>query len=280
MLDQRVTEFLNDAVRHISVDHDDALETRLQGITTQFARAGRTGGMHAVYGDEFVKELRHRAQLIFAQLQRAIALFPPSSLDSLHAELVAAFINALRPQWTHINELAKQRVPQVGMGRDVLANLLGTVHGRINDEHRRLLQQYEKVDLYAFAEALKQHREKARASSGGITNYGNIGVLQTGAHSAATVTMNVNSEDRATLVHALDMVAKLFTDSHEIAQEHRRQMLEVVTMVKTAAQSNTPNESMLRGMFTVICGTLQALADSGPAMATLRAAALPFGITF
>jgi hypothetical protein len=90
--------------------------------------------------------------------------------------------------------------------------------------------------------------------------------------------MNVGAEDREGMLKALDLAAAAFRESRQLAAEHQRQMLEVIEQAKAAAQQSRPNSSLLRGLFTVICETLQTLAASEAAMAALRAAALPFGI--
>jgi len=273
MLDQRAIDFLQNAVQAKSVELDEQLLQRLRDIDTQFAKAGQSGGSrkYAFSGLEVAKDLRRRAQLVFAELQRAVSLFPPASLDSLHEDLNAAFINAIRPQWTHLNNLAAQRLA---------GQYLGTVHGKINDEHGRLCDAYRKVELLAFTEGLKQRRETSGTAAGGIVVNGNIGVFQTGSHASATVQMNVSGEDRQALTAALDMVERVFSESRQLAQEQQRQLLEVVSAAKTAAQSPQPNETLLRGMFVVICETLQTLAAAEGAMSALRTAALPFGIVF
>lgn len=279
MLDQRAIDFLQNAVQARAVELDEQLHIRLRDITTEFALAGQASGsrMYAISGQEIAKELRRRAQLVFAELQRAVGLFPPASLAGLHGDLNAAFINALRPQWTHLNDLAAQRLKG---GASYGAQMLGGIHGQINDEHTRLCDMYPKVELLAFAEALKQRRDASGTAAGGIVVNGNIGVFQTGSDATATVQMNVSGEDRQSLTAALDLVARVFTESRQLAHEQQRQLLEVVSAAKAAAQSTQPNETLLRGMFVVICETLQTLASAEGAMTALRTAAFPFGIVF
>lgn len=64
----------------------------------------------------------------------------------------------------------------------------------------------------------------------------------------------------------------------QLATTDRVQMLDAVAQTRTAAQQPTPNPSLLRGMFFVLCESVQTLAAAGPAVTALKAAALPFGI--
>jgi hypothetical protein len=91
--------------------------------------------------------------------------------------------------------------------------------------------------------------------------------------------MNIGANDRDVLLAALELVAGALRDARELASDHRAQLLDVVATARTTVQQPAANPSMLKGMFLVMCETLQTIAAARPAMDALRTAALPFGIT-
>lgn len=277
MLDQRVTDFIHNAVAAKAPGLDAKLHVRLRDIGNVSTQHGQYGGsrMYVQFGTEYAQELGQRAELVFEQMKRALAAFPPASLDSLHADLQAALLTELGHQRTHLNGLAQGNVRAgAAFGDDGR----GGIHLRVNEEHGRLCDQYAKVDLLEYVVALKRQGTATGQSANTLVFNAPVGTVQTGANATAHVVMNLGADERKALVDALEVVARIIRDSQQLAHEQQREVLEIVATAQMAAQAKQPNERLLRAMFPVICETLQTLADIGPAMAALSAAALPFGI--
>ncbi len=278
MLDQRITNFASNSVAGRSIELDEALHVRLGEIRDGAIKTGAYAGsrMFLAYGSEICAELRRRAQLIFSELQRAIALYHPSSLDTLHQDLAEAFSVLLKHQASQLDVYIRAHMGTPANRGD--AGFLAMME-RFDAELTRLVSHFENVELLGYVEAARQRAQQVASSPGaGVTIYGTVGAVLTGSQATAMVSISVGNEDREALMRALELCTRLINESQQLAAEHRRQMLEVIEQSRTVARADKPNSSMLRGMFSVLTDTLQTLAASGPAMDALRAAALPFGV--
>jgi hypothetical protein len=275
MLDERITRFVQDAVRIRAREFNQDLATRLLQVDSDAAKAGQMGGSGRAkgYAVVFRQDLRNRAHYIFIEIQRALGLYPQLMDETLRNYLVGLHFTEVRKQCNALHNLLEQ-----GLGKSAAFgdSSLGSLLSRLNDECAHLQEKYT-LEMGAFFQASLRSKPVPE-SNGSVVINGPVGVVQTGAYASATLIVNVGVEDRGAMIMALEMVASTFRDSQQLADEHRRQMLEVVDQAKVATQQQLPNPTLLRGMFTVVCETLQTLAASQPAMAALRAAALPFGI--
>ena len=280
MLNQRSIDFVRNSVSSRTVELDEALHARLAEVRDGAIRVGAYAGsrMYIGYGNELCSALRARAHLIFSELQRAIGLFPPSNLESLHDDLVAAFAQELGRVASQMRDHTSAQLGGSPRGATEAAH--AAMLDRFEREVTRLVEQYRSVDFVAYVEAAKRRFDQHPPPSGTAINvFGNVGVVQSGSHATATVSISVGAEERQALSRALDLVAELVRNARELPAEHQRQMLEVIDQSRAVAAADKPNSSMLRGMFSVLTETVQTLAASGPAMDALRIAALPFGIT-
>lgn len=276
MLDERIANFVHESMRIRAREFDHDLAMRLRDADTEAARSGQMGGSGRIvrYSVATMQDLRNRAQFLFLEIQRALGLYPQQLDDTLRNFLVGLHLTEVRGQ---CNELQNMLVRRLGKSTAFGDASLGGVQSQLNDECAHLREKYT-LEIGAFVRAWVLRSKPAQDGNGGVVINGPVGVVQTGAYASATLTVNVGAEDRGAMEKALDLVASTLRDSQQLADEHRRQMLEVVDQAKAASQQHLPNSTLLRGMFTVICETLQTLAASQPAMAALRAAALPFGI--
>ena len=276
MLDERVTEFVHEAVRIRAREFDQDLAIKLLHVDSDLTRAGQMGGSGRIKGYSVVcrQDLRARAQYIFLEIQRALGLHPQPLDHSLKGNLIGLHITEVRGQCTELQRMLKTRFDK---SEAFGASSPGALYSEFNDECDHLTQKYT-LEIGAFLQATTQRAAPPVGTNGGVVIHGSVGLVQTGAYASATVAMNVGTDDRESMLKALDLVAAAFRESRQLADEHQRQLLEIVEQAKTAARQLRPNSSFLRGMFTVICETLQTLAASDGAMAALRAAALPFGI--
>jgi hypothetical protein len=277
MLDERVSQFVNEAMQIKAREFDQTLTLRLLDIDSELVRAGQMGGTGRIrgYSAACQQDLRSRAQYVFIEIQRALGLFPQALDGTLKGNLVGLHITEVRGQCTALQRMLQERLGKSDSFGG--SSHHGALLSQLNDECDHLRQKYT-LEISAFLHAAAQREIKSAKSDGGVVIQGSVGVVQTGAYASATVTMSVGPEDREGMLKALDLVAAAFRESRQFADEHQRQMLEVVEQARVATQQRQPNPSLLRGMFTVICETLQILASSEGAMAALRAAALPFGI--
>jgi hypothetical protein len=275
MLDERITQFVHEAVRIRAHEFDQELAMRLLSVDTEAALAGQPGGSGRAkgYSIELRQDLRNRAHYIFLEIQRALGQYPQPLNETVRNYLVGLHVTEVRSQCSELQRMLQERFRNAAAFG---ASPVDALCSQLNDECTHLREKYT-LEIEVFWRTQEQ-RSNPVAGPAGVVIQGNVGVVQTGAFASATVTQNVGAEDRAAMLRALNLVAATFRDSQQLADEHRRQVLEVVDQAKAATRQERPNPSLLLGMFAVICETLQTLAASQPAMPALRAAALPFGI--
>jgi hypothetical protein len=277
MLDERVTRFVKDAVRIRSREFEQDLGVRLVQVDSAAVMAGQVNGTGRIsgYAQACRQDLRSRAQYTFLEIQRALGLYPQLFDETLKGNLLGLLITEVRSQCTGIQRMLTGRLgnPQ----GDILGRAIGALCTQLNDECEHLNEKY-KLEMEAFTQAATLRSAKVSHEGSDVVIHGSVGVVQTGAYATATLTMNVGADEREAVAKALDVAAAVFADSHQLTLEHQRQMLEVVDHLREAVRQARPNQSLIRGLFSVLCTTLQTLAACEPAMAALRAAALPFGI--
>lgn len=268
MLDERVTRFVREALRIKALEFDQQLSIQLVQLDGQYLKAGQFqgSGRANAYALAIRQELRNRAQYAFIEVQRALALYPQVLDVATKSFLLGLHITEIRGQCTQLQLMLGKRLGQLG----------GGAIGQLNDECDHLRDKYT-LEIDAFVQAATL-RAGQKGEGAGVVIHGSVGVVQTGAFASSTLTLNVGSEDCGAMMKALDLAAATIRDSQQLAEEHRQQTLELVDHLRSASQRPRPNPSLLRGMFIVLCETLQAIAASGPALAAIRAASLPFGI--
>lgn len=277
MLDERVSRFVQDAVRVKSHEFDQDLLVRFAQADSTAVAAGQFNGTGRInhYMQLCRQELRNRAQYIFLEIQRALGLYPQLLADALKKELVRLLTIELHNQCAVVQRLLHQ-----GLGLSKVPNIAtapGGLNTQLGDELRHLNEKYT-LEMGAFIQTATQRSEAVNREDRSVVIHGPVGVLQTGDYSTSTMTVNLGAGDREAMSKALDIAANTLANSQHLAAEHRREMLEVVDHLREAISQQRPNQSFIRGMFTVLCSTLQTLASCEPAMNALRAAALPFGI--
>jgi hypothetical protein len=269
-LDANVTSHVDDAVRIKAREFDEALAMRFLDIDSKLAMAGASGGSRHTL--QFIvacrESLRSRADYIFYEIQRALALDPQPFDATLYDNLRALHKKLLGAQCTSLEETLVKR-------SGARAHI--SVKGQLDEERERLESKYA-LELGVFVRAAR--RPAAPTGHSDVHIHGNVGALLTGSHASAVVTMNVGDDSREALCRALDLAAAAIRDSQQLAEEAKRQLTGVIEQARAAGTAQPPNPSILRGLFTVLCETLQTLADASPAMAALRVAAQPFGIYF
>jgi hypothetical protein len=276
MLDERITRFVHDAVRIRSREFDQDLMARLVEADNAAIAVGQINGSARINGYARVcrQDLRNRAQYTFLEIQRALGLYPQTLDDTLRGNLVGLQITEVRSQYTALQRLLEKRLG--GAPTSFGATSVGPLQGQLNDECDHLNEKYT-LEMGAFMQAATQRSTKVSNEVGNVVIHGTVGVVQTGTYATSRLTLNVGADDRDAMLKALDLAAATLADSRQLAAEHQRQMLEVVAHLREAVNQPRPNPSLIRGMF--LCTTLQTLAATEPAMAALRAAVLPFGIT-
>jgi len=246
---------------------------RLLSVDTEAALAGQAGGSGRAkgYSVELRQDLRNRAHYIFLEMQRALNLYPQPLDESVRNYLVGLHITEVRAQCTELQRKVQERFKNAAAFGTSPVNSLCS---QLNDECAHLGEKYT-LEIGVFWQTQAQ-RSQPVAGTAGVVIQGNVAVVQTGAYASSTVTVNVGTEDRDAMLKALDRVSAQIKYSKQLADEHRRQVLEVVEHAKQATRQERLNPTLLLGMFTGICETLQTLAASQLAMAALRAAALPW----
>ena len=149
---------------------------------------------------------------------------------------------------------------------DPISDLIAPAVERVNSE----------ID-YALLGA--QGHEKLHGGRAIVNVYQSQGIVQTGAHSTANLSIAFGPDEKRQLAEALRAArASLESDPSPESQE-RSQALSLVTEAEEEIEANQPNHVKLRGMLSGIAATVQTLGSAREALEALKAAGALLGLS-
>lgn len=111
-----------------------------------------------------------------------------------------------------------------------------------------------------------------------FNNYGSVGSVQAGANAVANVVQNLGANGRASLATALQQFKEAIEIEPSLTEPGRQKLLEIAREYSSEISSESPSETKLLDMFTVLGTTLQTLASVPAAYLVLKTSFLVFGI--
>lgn len=135
------------------------------------------------------------------------------------------------------------------------------------------------IDLYV--DTYEKHSEKSDSNAGQAPTYhfyGSVGAVQTGPSALANIVQNLSNEDQEAIKQALSLARDAITATSEIEETQKKELVEIVDDAKKELDSEKPNNTKLKSLFTTVAETIQTLASAQPAYQALKAALIPFGI--
>lgn len=132
------------------------------------------------------------------------------------------------------------------------------------------------IDLYLAT--LKDTKEVSATQPATYNFYGNVGAVQSGAGSTANVVQNLAETDKQEIVNALHEVKLAIQNLTDKEEREINELVEVVDESIEELQKTNPNNTKLYACFNILSGSIQAIANAGPAYQALKNALLPLGI--
>lgn len=135
------------------------------------------------------------------------------------------------------------------------------------------------VEIDLYVDSLRGKGRDAVASPASTYNfYGSVGAVQSGPGAYANVVQNLAASEKRDIVDALQEVKSALQNVTDRDEKETGELIELVDESVIELQKSNPNSTKLRAWFDVIAGTIQVLANAGPAYRALKAALLPLGI--
>ncbi|MBI5462201.1 MAG: hypothetical protein HY941_08470 [Gammaproteobacteria bacterium] len=249
-----------------------ALPAEIEASARAFAASGGrgSGAYYSYVHSAIARELEIRAIQLWDAMVRVHRTLGAPLTDGLAEELIWIFDSHFRDIHLEVEDILNDRLKTAGAAiRQRL--LLDQILSECRNKH------YVEIELYV--DSLNAAPTRQSESTQTTYNYfGSIGLIQTGAGAVAHVVQNIGSDDREALVRALDLVRDAISNSQELSSQ-RDELIEIADKCQEMIVSAQPNNSMLRGMFDVLAGSIQAIASAGPAYVAMKAALLPLGVT-
>jgi len=236
---------------------DENLGKQLTAEQSKLHSLGVASSGRAVfaYNDIAAPELATRIGIAWSALvraQRAFGEYSPSLADDLRLGLLSLI------------EVQKAVVHAAVMPRilinhtDIKAALSQALDAA---ESTQIARCTNEADYFAHDEQLRLTKQLPAGTT--VNVQGSVGVLQTGTHSVAHVSINKGEAER--LAKALDALRVSIESSKELGKEEQSQALNVVVQTRDAVATPTPNPSLVRGLIRSIGEMVHLAADIQPA---------------
>ncbi|HME42305.1 MAG TPA: hypothetical protein VKF36_04395 [Syntrophorhabdales bacterium] len=135
------------------------------------------------------------------------------------------------------------------------------------------------VEIDLYVDSLRGTSRDAVVSPANTYNfYGSVGAVQSGPASYANVVQHLAASEKQDIIDALREVKIALQNVSDRDEKETAELIELVDESVVELEKNTPNNTKLRAWFDVIAGTIQVLANAGPAYRALKTALLPLGI--
>lgn len=259
IVDKRVTQDLEDRrevfareVSHIK-EKMNAMGAFYSGATVKL--------ISGAIGNEF----RVRASLIWHAFARALDAKAVVLSNKITSEVKQRLADILDK---HSPDLPKHHQELAGITR-------GPIFGKSVQELKKaaLDRIFTEIDY-----ALLKHSAPSEPGSSVVNVYQSYGIVQTGAGSSASLTINLDSEELSEIEKALESVKETLERSTSLASVERNQAFELVSDIKNEIKRAKPNLFRIRGAMQGLAMTIQTIASAPKAYQLLKGAASLLGL--
>ncbi|WP_144409301.1 hypothetical protein [Pseudoxanthomonas suwonensis] len=236
------------------------------------ARAAQRGIFHSSVHASQVhqaheRELEVRAILAWeslARVQRTLGTQPDGTLRQDLKRQLSSQVNSFCAELSQSLQQQLQRLPR----NQVLS---------LDAMRQHLIQKHDvEIDLYVDSLMNSPEQDSAQAQ---YNFYGSVGAVQTGANAQANVVQNLGADDRAALTESLTLIRDALQQASDLAETQRQELLEIAAECETQVVADSPNNTKLLTMLTILGTAVQSIASARPAYQALRTALFPLGIT-
>lgn len=216
------------------------------------------------------RELEIRAILAWESLVRVHRTFGSPMSDNLREDLKGEMSSRIAQCFSDLNSSLIERVQKTQI----------TMPVSLDESRIAVTAKHDiEIDLYVDSLSTNTMQQGAQPMAQSYNFYGNVGSVQTGAHSVANVIQYLGADDRASLSAALQQVKEALSVTPSIADTQRRELLEIAEECASQMAAESPNNTKLLTMLNVLGTAIQSIASAQPAYQALKMALLPVGIT-
>lgn len=268
-MDNETREVIEQRAR---IDLQDRVETLAMAVRqiheTMSSRGVLASGMTIKQVRDAVRgEARVRANLIWHAVARGLTAAHTPLTGEL-ASKVRVLVRAIFEAHTDDLEDHLSTADRI-VGRESdqgVSDLLASALERIDSE----------ID-YALLAA--RGREESLRPGAVVNVYQSQGIVQTGAHSIANLSMAFGPDEKRQLVEVLRVARTSLEKNPRLESQERLQTLALVTEAEEEIEADQPNHVKLRGMLSGIAATIQTLGSAGNALEALKAAGALLGLS-
>jgi hypothetical protein len=232
------------------------------------------------YGSEFeadVTELcclavRSRGQFIWRIIWRYITTAGVSYSADLQKELTNMFaecfknIDDINEQMKSIRLLPVRHTPQV----------TPWMVENVNQTHADTIDEIN-AEIGLFIISLKKKEAKEEAPPTVMNFYSPVGAVQTGPSATANITQNIDTEAKAAINAAFDMIITRLSEINELQQE--TELIELAEDGKMELSKSKPNALKIQNYILTIGTMIQTTAALKPAYELLKQGAAYLGFS-
>ena len=275
MLNLKVTELARNMIQVQFDERRKQLRQDIMRVKNEIAIRGmlRSSMTLSRICDLYINEIQIRASIVLKVFIRILSteVYPSEELASdLKSEMEKYLFDIL-------SELNKDLHKTVGSIKSVVTDeqvdkLLDSAYGHA------LKKIGTEIELFVLSLSRAKEREGQSGSSQAIYNfYSPVGAVQTGPGATATVTQNLNSENREALLYALDDIKK-YLESEENLDFPKEEILELVDESCVELKKPNPNGMRLRAVLTTVAITIQTVGSLQQAYQVVKSALSLFGV--
>jgi hypothetical protein len=272
MLDARIRTLAREGIEIAVEERWAPLEMEVSKASSEFATAGRagSGSMYLHIFELYQNELDIQVSMAWGQLQKVLATVGIGSMDHLATDLKAFMAETF--EWITSGLCDRLRhSPFLRQGRDHVV--------RFDERKAHAIRKvYSEVDL--FVAGLEQAARVAQ--NGGATHvniYGSqVGILQTGASSTASMTVHLDSTSKQEITKALNTVEKALGEAAHVPFD-RGEISEMIRESQSELDKPRPNVSRLRSLMQGVATSIQTVASLRPAYDAIKGGLALLGVT-
>lgn len=257
------------------------LDTRLIERAQQFpvelsqiaAKASQSGMFHSSVHASQVhqahqRELEVRTIIAWQSLVRTHRTLGTNLDQNLRTDLKAELASRISSFGAGLSQSLQQQLQRLPMHQTF----------SLAETQQHLVQKHE-IEVDFYVDSLMSNNSSQPPATQQYNFYGSIGAVQTGANAQANVVQNIGAEDRAALTQSLSLVREALQHAEGLAERQQQELLEIAAECEAQVASDSPNNTKLLTMFTVLGTAVQSIASARPAYQALKTALLPLGIT-
>lgn len=276
MLDPTTSRMARECIEIAIEERWSRLNVEISEIASRMARRGllRSSMTLNQILELYQSELDIQVSMAWGQLSRVLAVVGVGPLEHLAADLRAFMAEMI--EW--ITSGLSDRFRQNGLLRKGLPGIISPLeHLNMRKAHatRKI---YSEIDLFVT----ELGRAVRLAQNEGATNVniygGQVGILQTGASSNASMTVRLDSTSKQEIAKALDTVEKTLGEAVHVPF-NRAEISEIIRESKSELDKSEPNVSRLRSLMTGVATSIQTVASLRPAYDAIKGGLALIGVT-